>query len=247
MRKVCAGFSILIFTATLLGGIFLPEIGFAVSREEAKAILGENIIEPEQVINILAGKRVFVSLSPEEKEKFGRVPFSEEALRKAAIEDWYGMKGILLWAPPERYKITILELRLIFGTNSERQPFFEDTPSQEWWLGESFAKEVLKGGWHLTTLGMPQFTFDKARGTQAGMLAGDEKLLSQIETVYLMLVYTSLHPLQNIIWSGWTTAGQPALSGESVVIKHYGRAGVYFKEHSRPGFNIGALIGRKPE
>lgn len=131
------------------------------------------------------GLEIKIELTPEERECFSVVPFSEETLKMAAARQWRGKRAILWWAPPERYGITMLKLRDAFGTSKDVQPCVWNN---EWWLKEKFAKEVLKEGWHLTLAELPDESKDKTYDDQKALLTKEEELLAPVEVMYLCSV-----------------------------------------------------------
>lgn len=111
--------------------------------KEAKEIMGENFIGPEDLGKII-GK--FKIPDPFQfKKEIPEIPFVEDSLKKNN-QDYFLVLGLPEAADGE--KLTLNKLRSIFGTDPKMsEPCFYN---QDWYLKEDFAKDVnLDFRWYL--------------------------------------------------------------------------------------------------
>lgn len=174
------------------------------ARKILTARVVTNFLGIDLVIDALSKKGFDIKLTQEEKQIYEEIPFSKATLESVANKEWLGKRAIIWAAPPKRYAINMLKLRAIFGTDKSNQPCFDSYESYDSLCGEKFSKEILRPGYHLTSVELPDRTRRISYRERDSLIIKKSQVVKPVELAFLAPINFLINNGDRVLKEDWS-------------------------------------------
>lgn len=159
------------------------------------------------------------------------------------------VNGAIDWiafpTPSANSGLSLLNLRLLCGTDPAHQPAFFDHP---WYLDEPFGRVDCVPGWHVISAAVIPESINQSSDYVNSIRLGDRSvtLPSAVEIV-LMLFLHYVAAKEQLLLKKHTWCSDVSSLGQRVTVGAFGRSGVFVSSHSKNYYSRGLGICVKAE